>query len=53
MAKSHGKNGLIYLGANTAVAVAETKSEDLQVGTDFADASPQGAAWRLSSTFRG
>ena len=46
MAKSHGKNGLIYLGANTAVAVAETKSEDLQLGSDFADATPQGVAFK-------
>lgn len=46
MAKSHGKNGLIYLGANTAVAVAETKSEDLSLGSDFADATPQGVTFK-------
>ena len=46
MAKSHGKNGVIYLGASTAVAVAETKGEDLSLGTDFADSTPQGSTFK-------
>lgn len=46
MAKSHGKYGVIYLGANTAVAVAETKGEDLNIATDFADATPQGTTFK-------
>lgn len=46
MAKSHGKNGVIYLGANTAAPVAETKSEDLSLGTDFADSTPQGSTFK-------
>ena len=46
MAKSHGKYGVLYLGANTAVPVAETKSEDLSIGTDFAEASAQGNTFK-------
>lgn len=46
MSKSHGKYGVFYAGANTAVPVAETKSEDLSLGTDFADATAQGSTFK-------
>lgn len=46
MAKLHGRFGLIYLGSATATAVAYTRSEDLNLATDFADASVQGDSFK-------
>ena len=46
MAKAHGRNGLLYMGTTTAIAVANTRSEDLNLATDFADASVQGDSFK-------
>lgn len=42
MAKSHGRSGVMYLGANTAVPVAYTSNFDRNTGSDYADASSHG-----------
>jgi len=46
MAKSHGKNAALYLGAVTAVPVAETSNISISLPTDFADASAHGATYK-------
>lgn len=46
MALVHGRNGLLYLGTTTAIAVAKTRGEDLNLATDFADASSQGDSFK-------
>lgn len=46
MAKVHGRNGLLYLGTATAVAVANTRSEDLNLATDFAESASQGDSFK-------
>jgi hypothetical protein len=46
MATSAGKRGVLYLGAVTAVPIAETISEDLNLATDYLDASVQGITFK-------
>lgn len=46
MAKSHGKNGVLYLGANTAVPVTETQAFDGSLSTDMADVTPHGVTFK-------
>lgn len=43
MAVNHGKNAILYLGATTAIAVAETNDINIQGGADLADATAHGA----------
>lgn len=46
MAKLHGRFGVIYLGSTNASPVANTRSEDLNLATDFVDASVQGDSFK-------
>lgn len=46
MAKSHGKGAVLYLGAATAVPVAETSNISINLGADMADATAHGNAFR-------
>ena len=46
MAKSHGKTALSIWAQARRWRVAETKGEDLSLGTDFADSTPQGSTFK-------
>jgi hypothetical protein len=47
MALSHGKNAVLYLGANTAVPVTQTHTFDGSLQTDMADVTAHGAAFKV------
>jgi hypothetical protein len=46
MATKHGVNARIYLGASTAIPVAETHGMSLGFDTDFAEDSAQGDSFK-------
>ncbi len=46
MATKHGVNARVYLGATTAIPIAETHNLDMSFNTDFAEDSSQGDSFK-------